>query len=89
MRMTDLETTPDIQKRMDDTLASEKPYKGRITNWEKVQHSGAKGLGYIITGVYVDHPSFRGETGYTSYVTKHDEKTGEIETKNSRYTLVL
>lgn len=64
-----------------------KPHKGTLTNWTKVELPLAKGLGYIVTGVFKDHPDFAGEYGRTSYLVKHDEATGEIETRNSRYTL--
>ncbi len=63
-----------------------KPHKGSIKDWYK--YGCTLGLGYMIIGTFVDHPKFVGETGNTSYVIKHDEKTGEIETNNSRYTLV-
>ena len=64
-----------------------KPHKGRISNWTKVEYFPDTGK-YFIRGRFVDHPSFAGERGYTSYLVKHDEMTGEIETRNSRYTLV-
>lgn len=73
-----------------------KPHKGEITNWFKQfyprpviggEFEGT--LGYLIRGTFMDHPQF-GHTpfGHTSMVVKHDEETGEIETLNSRYTLV-
>lgn len=66
---------------------TEKPHKGSIKNWFK--YDSDKGLGYLIRGEFVDHPAFAGlPDGHTSYVISHDEKTGEIETRNSRYTLV-
>jgi hypothetical protein len=61
----------------------EKPHKGVIKNWIKLERTAGIGLGYMIFG---DAP----EPGYvirTSPVVKHDEATGEIETTNSRYTL--
>lgn len=63
----------------------EKPHKGRITMWAKRECE--HGLGYYIVGRFVDHPAFAGHGGYTSYVVAHDEETGEIETRNTRYTL--
>lgn len=65
----------------------EKIHKGRITDWYKYE-VGDHGLGYMIQGTFVDHPWFGGEHGHTSYVITHDEATGEIETRNSRYTLI-
>lgn len=69
---------------------SEKPYKGEIISWTKmsIETPNPPGLGYFIIGRFVNHPEFGMERGYTSYVVKHDAVTGEIETKNSRYTLV-
>lgn len=65
-----------------------KPHKGKISNWAKRETISQKGLGYYIIGKFVDHPDFAGDFGHTSYVVAHDEVTGEIETRNSRYTLV-
>lgn len=65
---------------------TEKPHKGRIKDWFKYE-CDAKG-GYIIRGRFVDHPEFAGLAGHTSLVLSHDEATGEIETRNSRYTLI-
>jgi hypothetical protein len=62
-----------------------KPHKGRIALWYK-QDCGTEG--YLVCGVFLDHPQFMGEHGHTSLVLSHDEATGEIETRNSRYTLV-
>lgn len=62
-----------------------KPYKGRIEHWGKRPCPGY-GIGYYIVGRFVDHPQFAGETGHTSWVEKHNGN--EIETRNSRYTLV-
>lgn len=64
-----------------------KPHYGRIETWYK-SYCGPKGLGYFIIGRFLDHPRFALLNGHTSYVVKHDEYTGEIETRNSRYTLV-
>jgi hypothetical protein len=65
---------------------SDKPHKGSIENWFKQEITGDGG--YIIRGRFVDHPLFAGETGHTSLVLSHNEGTGEIETRNSRYTLI-
>lgn len=69
-------------------MTIEKPHKGRIENWYKAETHPDYGLGYYIRGRFVDHPQFAGETGHTSYIVAHDKDTGEIETRNSRYTLV-
>jgi hypothetical protein len=63
----------------------EKPHKGTIENWFKL--ACKQGLGYAICGWAVGHPQFNGEGICTSYVVEHDEATGEVETRNSRYTL--
>ena len=63
-----------------------KPHKGMISDWFKLPCG--LGLGYLIMGHLRDHEDYRGGVGNTSYVVKHDEATGEIETRNSRYTLV-
>lgn len=62
----------------------EKPHKGRIEHWTKVSYSN----GDIVCGRALDHPAFAGHNIHTSYVLKHDKATGEIETRNSRYTLI-
>ncbi len=63
----------------------EKPHKGRIETWTKLPIGDR---GYIICGKFLDHEQFAGEEGHTSFVLSYDEATGEIETRNSRYTLV-
>lgn len=63
---------------------SGKPHKGSIENWSKVQRG--MGLGYYVWGTFLDHPDFGLKTTNTSYVVKHEG--AEIETRNSRYTLV-
>lgn len=65
----------------------EKPFHGRIKDWARLR-STDRGLGYLIIGEFLDHPKFAGKQGHTSYIVKHDEETGEIETRNSRYLLV-
>lgn len=62
----------------------EKPFKGTIENWRKVRI--APGI-HVIEGDFVDHPQFAGKFGHTSYIVRHDEATGELETRNSRYLL--
>lgn len=64
-----------------------KLHHGRIVNWTKASLT-KKGLGYVIFGKFLDHPRYTGIDGHTSYVVTHDEAMGEIETCNSRYTLV-
>jgi hypothetical protein len=60
----------------------EKPHRGAIKNWHREYRTG---LGYVIIGEFVANA---GQRKSTSYVLKHDEATGEIETRNSRYTLL-
>lgn len=70
-----------------------KPFKGLIHEWyknffNKEAFPGMNNtLGYNIIGKPEGHPQFSGWI-ITSAVVKHDEKTGEIETLNSRYKLV-
>lgn len=73
-------------------LSKEKPFKGTLVNWtiRKFAKANHEHLGYYITGVFVDHPVFRGRYGHTSMVVKEsllDDGTIEIETLNSRYHL--
>ncbi|MDE2099570.1 MAG: hypothetical protein KGL39_20125 [Patescibacteria group bacterium] len=65
----------------------DKPHKGKIKNWTKLP-TGMGPLGFYIWGEFVDHPDFGNKVTNTSYVVKHDEQTGDIETRNSRYTLI-
>ena len=66
-------------------MSSDKPFKGNITHW-RVQHYGDAKL---VWGVFNGHPEFpEGSFGHTSQVVRHNEATGEIETRNSRYMLV-
>lgn len=66
-------------------MATTKPHYGRIDRWFKSEI----GTSHIIRGVALDHPQFANAPGFhTSAVISHDEATGEIETRNSRYTLV-
>lgn len=65
---------------------TDKPHKGSIESWFKYKVDGNGG--YIIRGRFVDHPQFAMEFGHTSLVLSHNEESGEIETRNSRYTLI-
>lgn len=67
-------------------MSSEKPHKGIITNWFTLP-VGSVGLGYVICGHVEGHPEWGNGGIRTSYVIAHDAATGEIETRNSRYTL--
>lgn len=78
---------------------SEKPHNGQIANWlrayrnsmvHRVDETSEYGVnkGYDIIGLFIDHPDFGTAMGRTSLVLTHDEDTGEIETLNSRYTLL-
>lgn len=66
-------------------MSKDKLHRGSIKNWRKLPVPGAEGLGYMIVGDFVDHPSFGGMSGHTSWVIKHEG--AEIETRNSCYTL--
>lgn len=66
-------------------MVSEKTHRGRITEWRRHDDPLAKGLGYIIVGLFVDHERFAGRRGFTSYIVAHEGN--EVETRNSRYTL--
>lgn len=69
-------------------MQAEKPHQGKIHRWSKMHVGDDYGLGWCVYGDAEDHPFFGNATIRTSYVVKHDEATGEIETRNSRYTLV-
>lgn len=77
---------------------SEKPFKGNIHNWRRIEMPDAQfaamvdagespGLGYVVAGEPDGHPDFHGWMR-PSYIVKHNEETGEIETRNSRYKLI-
>lgn len=74
----------------------EKPHKGRIKFWtSQVQQSDVSpdiNGKTIIIGFYADHPDFKDQWGHTSWLVSMGEPNQfgyrEIETKNSRYTLV-
>ncbi len=63
----------------------EKPHKGRIGRWTRITTLNDK---VCVAGLALEHPEFGGHYMRTSYLVSHDEETGEIETRNSRYTLV-
>ena len=66
-----------------------KQHKGNITDWRRVECDG--GLGFRIDGVFCGHPEFDGERGMTSFVIAYEfpkHHKIEIETNNSRYTLI-
>lgn len=79
-----------------------KPHKGSLANWWKQHFDRAEtesfygensGLGFIIRGTFINHPRFGYSSGSsTSWVIsmgEPDEKGDrEIETRNSRYTLI-
>jgi hypothetical protein len=74
----------------------EKPFKGKLYYWKKVQidhreeaekyYGESIGLGYFISA-FKDTPPRIGNWWRTSWVVKHN-KNGDIETRNSRYHLV-
>ena len=81
-------------------VQQEKPHKGTLINWYKREY-GDYGLGYFLECTFVDHPEFAGEHGHVSSVVKESREVPsrhtlmdinaepiEIETRNSRYTLV-
>lgn len=70
------------------TMTNNKPHKGTMSSWRRYRVEGCAGLGYIIMGKFDTHERFAGMRGHTSCVMSHDLDTGEIETLNSRYTLV-
>ena len=68
-----------------------KPHKGRIAG--AVLHETPTGDYY--TGKFLDHPQFAGKYGHTSILIKdnrdvprHNRDSYEIETFNSRYTII-
>lgn len=75
-----------------------KPYKGTISQWHKHYPDSYPGesLGFLILGLFDNHPQFAGRCGHTSMVVKADmvrnTETGEtrqmIETLNSLYILI-
>lgn len=77
--MMKMKKSPSYKKRY-----VQKPHNGRIVDWKT--KSCFAGIGYYITGIFLDHPYYKGERGHTSYVVAR--RGMEIETCNSRYTLV-
>ena len=69
-------------------LEPKKPHHGRIKDWSFVGVVGEPG--YRVMGWFIDHPVLgkHGGQSVTSNVVAWDSVTGEIETLNSRYTLV-
>lgn len=63
----------------------DKPHQGRIKGW-KIERRRTANFAYIY-GEFLDHPGIRGP-GWTSRIVSANFETGEVETKNSRYTLV-
>lgn len=64
----------------------DKPHKGTITRWYKRKTYADRGLGYVIVGDF-DHVDFGRVFTSTSWVVAHGDD-GEVETRNSRYTLI-
>jgi len=69
-----------------------KPYRGRIVDWDMIYQSVTgdnynDDHPYKIRGTHIDKPGMA-QVWITSTVVLHNHKTGEIETKNSRYLLV-
>lgn len=72
-----------------------KPFKGNLYHWRKIyfdmkeigeRYKEDPGLGYVIHGHLDPVPRF-GNWWRTSWVVKHDID-GNIETRNSHYTLI-
>ncbi|GAB5503451.1 hypothetical protein [Pyruvatibacter sp.] len=63
---------------------SDKPHRGFIRSWRKVNAVASDE--YFIDGVFDGHWRFDGKFGHTSLVLSHNSETGEVVTKNSRYT---
>ena len=62
----------------------EKPHRGRIAAWRKTGHDEATAY----EGVFLDHPNLTGFMSVTSAVVAGPDGGGEIETRNSHYTLI-
>jgi hypothetical protein len=69
----------------DETLIEEKPHRGGMSEWRFLELGPGR---RIVVGRFVDHYLYGGLRGHTSLVERYDESTGEVETRNSRYTLV-
>lgn len=63
---------------------AEKLHRGRIAVWRKIGRDNAAAY----EGVFLDHPYLTGFISRTSAVLKGPDGDGEIETLNSRYTLI-
>lgn len=65
-----------------------KPYMGKIKQAYRVywKEPTSEHLGYFYRCRFVDPPYFAGESGQTSMVVS--EKGDEVETLNSRYTIL-
>ena len=63
---------------------AEKPHRGRIVAWRKIKEGPLEAF----EGMFLDHHSLTGFVSRTSAVLKGADGAGEIETLNSRYTLV-
>ncbi len=65
-----------------------KPHKGRIDHWTHLKDEQVS----CVCGLYLDHPQFKNEWGHTSHIENISEPNRfgykELETQNSRYTLV-
>lgn len=70
------------------TVECLKPHKGTMHSDRRVEDN----RGFVFCGRFIDHPYFHGEYGHTSYVVyetpHHKGQPFEIETLNSRYTIV-
>jgi hypothetical protein len=69
-----------VRKNREGMGTMEKPYKGALKNWHRKYRLLS---GYVIIG-----ENNAGQRKTTSSVLKHNQATGEIETLNSRYTLI-
>lgn len=65
-------------------LDKNKPYKGTIK--DAIVRDCIGGLGYLVVGTPIGHPDFV-DWLHTSFVVKREGN--EIETNNSRYTVIL
>jgi hypothetical protein len=82
------------------TTEASKPYKGEIIDlrkvWVKKDNESeyrkdifGPNLGYIFYCTFLNHPTYGfSPGGRTSLVVSYDEKTGDLETLNSRYKVV-
>jgi hypothetical protein len=67
-------------------LDETKPHRGRI-EFQAEWPTPGLGLGYRVCGRFLDHERFAGREGMTSYLVAREGR--EVETANSRYTLVV